>query len=161
MQDYVNELRSLVERATPGLLALSASRSVERPAPGKWSPREIIGHLIDSASNNHQRFVRAQFQDGLVFPGYEQDAWVQAQRYHDIPLDELVALWRAFNLHLARVMETAPESSRLTARTRHNLGDIAWQAPPASEPATLEYFMSDNVGHLKHHLRQIFGPDWH
>lgn len=52
-------------------------------AEGQWSPKQIIGHLIDSAANNHQRFVRAQFTDDLVFPGYEQEAWVEVQHYND------------------------------------------------------------------------------
>ena len=69
MQDYVNELRSVVTRGTPALLALSEADSAQWPSPGKWSPREVLGHLIDSASNNHQRFVRAQLQDDLVFSG--------------------------------------------------------------------------------------------
>lgn len=63
MQIYVNELRLVVERSTPALLALSEANTARHPAPGKGSPREVLGHLIDSASNNHQRFVRAQFQD--------------------------------------------------------------------------------------------------
>ena len=66
MQHYVHELLNVVEHATPALLALSDADSKEHAAPGKWSPREVIGHLIDSASNNHQRFVRARFQNDLV-----------------------------------------------------------------------------------------------
>jgi hypothetical protein len=139
----------------PALLAVPDALTTARPAPGKWSPREIIGHLIDSASNNHRRFVLAQQQDDLVFPGYQQDAWVAAQRYQDAPWEELVSLWRGFNLHLARVMEAAPESERTRPRTRHNLHQIAFRTIPEDQPATLEYFMRDYVDHLEHHLRQI------
>jgi hypothetical protein len=160
MQDYINELRSVVERSTPALLALSEAESAQCPAPGKWSPREVLGHLIDSASNNHQRFVRAQFQDELVFPGYEQDAWVKVQRYQHAPWTELVTLWRAFNLHLARLMAAVPESVRLRVHHRHNLDEIAWQTVPAEEPTTLDYFMRDYVSHLEHHLGQILGSQW-
>jgi hypothetical protein len=160
MQTYVSELRLVVERATSALMAIPSDASRRRPSPGKWSPREIIGHLVDSASNNHQRFVRAQFQDDLVFPGYDQNAWVAAQQYQDAPWAELVALWRLFNLHLARVMEAAPEAARLARRARHNLDAIGWQTVPRDTPATLEYFMADYVGHLKHHLRQILGAGW-
>ena len=61
-------------RTLPGVLAgFSEAESEQRPSPGRWTKKEVIGHLIDSASNNHQRFVRARFQDDLVFPGYEQD----------------------------------------------------------------------------------------
>jgi len=114
--------------------------------------------LIDSASNNHQRFVRAQFQDDLVFPGYDQDAWVLFQAYGDAHWLELVTLWKTFNIQIARIMENSPESVRNALRAKHNLDKLAWQPVPADQPATLDYFMNDYVEHLKHHLRQIF-PD--
>ncbi|HEX9311037.1 MAG TPA: DinB family protein [Gemmatimonadaceae bacterium] len=155
MQDYVIDLRETIEKTTPRLAGMSDESSRRRPAPGKWSPREIIGHLIDSASNNHQRFVRAQFQDSLVFPGYHQNAWVAAQRYQDAPWRELVTLWRTFNLHIAWVMETTPPEQRQRARAEHNLDVLAWQQVPREQPTTLDYFMADYVGHLKHHLAQI------
>lgn len=155
MPEYVAELREAVEQATPILRGLSEERSRLRPQPDKWCPREVIGHLIDSASNNHQRFVRAQFQDDLVFSGYEQDAWVSLQRYRDAPWEDLIVLWRSFNLHIARLMDFVPIDERVRLRPRHNLDELAWKPIPRDEPATLDYFMSDYVAHLKHHLAQI------
>jgi len=152
------ELREAVERVTPLLQQMSEDESRRSPRPGKWCPREIIGHLIDSASNNHQRFVRAQFKDDLVFDGYEQDAWVSLQRYADAPWNELIDLWRNFNLHIARIMQVAPNDERLRKRARHNLDELASKPVPRDEAASLDYFMSDYVAHLKHHLAQIF-PD--
>ncbi len=158
MDAVETELRGVVAAVTPRLLALSEAESSRPPAPGKWSPKEVIGHLIDSAANNHQRFVRAQFTDDLVFPGYEQGAWVASQRYRDAPWKDLVELWRLYNLHLARVAEAIPASVRQQPRSRHNLHEIAWQAVPPDRPATLEDFMRDYVGHLRHHVAQILGP---
>ena len=155
MRGYVEELREAIEHATPILRHMTEEASRRHPAPGKWCPREVIGHLIDSASNNHQRFVRAQFRDDLVFDGYEQDAWVSLQRYSEAPWDELIDLWRNFNLHIARIMQVAPKDERLRKRARHNLDELAWKPIPRDEPATLDYFMSDYVAHLKHHLTQI------
>jgi len=152
------ELREVVAAVTPRLLALSEAEASRSPAPGKWSPKQVIGHLVDSASNNHQRFVRAQFTDDLVFPGYEQGAWVTAQRYETAPWTELVGLWRHFNLHLARVIEAAPASARQKPRPRHNLHELAWTPLPQDQPATLEYFMRDYVAHLRHHVAQILLP---
>jgi hypothetical protein len=159
MKTVETELREAVAAFTPRLLALSESESNRPPAPGKWCPKEVIGHLIDSASNNHQRFVRAQFTDDLVFPGYEQEAWVAAQRYRAAPWSDLVGLWRLFNLHLARVVEAVPASVRQQPRARHNLHELAWQPVAQNQPATLEYFMRDYVGHLEHHIGQILGPE--
>ena len=150
-----DDLVRAVETAAPRLLAMDNEATAQPPAPGKWSPREILGHLIDSASNNHQRFVRAQWQDDLVFQGYDQDAWVSAQRYQDAAWRDLVTLWRAFNLHLAHVMRTVPADVRQQPRVRHNLDQVAFVPVPADQPATLEYFMEDYVRHLQHHLRQI------
>jgi len=158
MSGYVQELRRAIDKSIPVLEKMNDEATRRRPGPSKWSPREIIGHLIDSASNNHQRFVRAQFQEDLVFPGYAQDAWVSVQKYQEAPWNELLALWRSFNLHIARVMEAAPEDQRLRKRKHHNLYELAWRAVPRDTPATLDYFMADYVAHLQHHLDQIIEP---
>ena len=157
---YAARLRAVITAAEPVLLAIEDVDTTRRPGPGKWSPREIIGHLIDSASNNHQRFVRATSREDLVFDGYDQDRWVELQDYQHASWTELVTLWATFNRHLARVMVAIPEDARLRPRTKHTLDRIAWRVVPASEPVTLDYFMSDYVGHLEHHLSQILGASW-
>ena len=159
--DYVSRLRDILDAAEPQLLAIGDDSSCRRPAPGKWCPREIIGHLIDSASNNHGRFVRAGLGGELVFEGYAQDRWVELQHYDDAPWRELVRLWAGFNRHLARVMASIPEAVRTQAHSRHNLHEVAWRPVPESQPATLDYFMADYVEHLEHHLRQVLGDDWY
>ena len=153
-------LRSVLEEATPRLRSISEAEASRPLAPGGWSAREVVGHLVDSACNNHQRFVRAQFSSDLVFAGYDQDAWVAAQAYRESPWLELIDLWSLYNRHLARVMEVAPESVRRRAVRRHNLDEIAWAPVPSDTPATLDGFMADYVDHLEHHLRQILGEDW-
>lgn len=158
--DSATRLRAAVDAGARDLAALTDAESARRPAPGRWSPREVIGHLIDSASNNHGRFVRALSQDDLVFPGYAQDGWVEAQRYAEAPWGELVALWAAFNRHLARVMDAMPTDARTRPRARHNLDQIAFRTLPSGAPATLEWFMADYVDHLEHHLRQVLGATW-
>ena len=144
-----------LRRAAPALLVLDDAATSRRPAPGKWSPREIIGHLIDSASNNHQRFVRMRDRDDLVVEGYEQDAWVEAQRYRDAPWSELVLLWMTYNRHLARVMSVTPAEARDRVRHSHNLHLRAYRPVPADRAVTLDYFMNDYVDHLEHHLGQV------
>ncbi|MEO5823496.1 MAG: DinB family protein [Vicinamibacteraceae bacterium] len=152
--EYAPRLRDAIAHATPLLLALDADASATPAAPGKWSAREIVGHLIDSAANNHQRFVRGQLQDDLVFLGYAQEDWVRVQHYADAPWEELVALWRLYNLHLARVMEHTPADRRLSPRAHHNVQEIGFAAP-IEATATLDGIMLDYVEHLVHHLRQL------
>jgi DinB family protein len=154
--EIAQALRTVVEEARPRLARIDEAASAREPAPGKWSPREIIGHLIDSAQNNHGRFVRAQLSDDLVFAGYAQTDWVRLQRYNKREWSALVDLWAAYNIHLAHVIAHIPAEIAERPRVKHNLHELAWQAVPADSPATLAYFMADYIGHLEHHLRQIW-----
>jgi hypothetical protein len=93
---------------------------------------------IESASINHQRFIRAQFQDNLVFPAYASEDWVRVQNYQEAPWEELLTLWRSYNLHLARVMAAVPEEVRRRKQVEHNLDEIGWQAVAKGEETTLD-----------------------
>ena len=155
MQDLLDDFRATLAAESVRLMAMSDAAAGMAPAMGKWSPKEVIGHLIDSAANNHGRFVRAQIADDLVFPGYDQDAWVKMQRYNQRPWMDLVALWRSYNTHIASVIEGIPQDRLSLQRTRHNLDEIAWRTVPREQPVTLEYFIRDYVAHMKHHLAQI------
>lgn len=157
MQDFLSDFRNTIEDAAARLLSLSEKDSETPREAGKWSPKEILGHLIDSATNNHVRFVKAQLTEDLLFPGYEQEEWVRLQRYNEEPWTLLVQLWRHYNLHLAHVMAAIPETSLKTARKEHHLDQIAWRTVPKDQPVTLEYLIRDYADHLKHHLRQILG----
>lgn len=154
-RDVLEDFRRTIETAAVRLLAMSEKESEVAPAEGKWSPKEVIGHLIDSAANNHQRFVRAQFKDDLVFPGYQQNEWVRAQRYNEESWPRLIELWKAYNLHLLHVMAFVPEEILKAERAEHNLDKIAWQTLRTDEPTTLEYLMLDYIGHLKNHLKAV------
>lgn len=157
-------LRSAVNAAEPQLRAMTDAQSGRAAAAGTWSPKQIIGHLIDSAANNHQRFVRGALQDELVFPGYAQEAWVALQQYQGASWPDLLTLWASYNRQLAVVMSAIPAEDRLRVRARHNLEQIAMSAPTGEANATLDYLMSDYVDHLEMHLGQILGqilgPDW-
>lgn len=109
MQSLIEEFERTIKESYDRLSKITESDSEKPRAAGKWSRKEIIGHLIDSASNTHQRFVRAQLTDNLSFPGYEQDAWVKCQHYQNESWVDLVQLWRSHNLHLLHVVSCLPE----------------------------------------------------
>jgi hypothetical protein len=157
--NYVQELLDTVTQAEAWLRGVAEADAERRPAPGKWCAKEIIGHLIDSAANNHQRFVRGRWQEELVFPGYEQDVWVGVQEYAVAPWPALLNLWVSYNLHLGRVMRSMPPEIRLRERHRHNFDQLAWRPVAQGTPTTLDYLMQDYVGHLQHHVRQLHALD--
>jgi hypothetical protein len=156
MEEWIADFRQLVEETELRLLSLSESQSSQPLAPGKWSAKQTVGHLIDSAANNHQRFVRGQFTDDLMFPGYNQEEWISSQHYDDEPWQFLLTLWKSYNLHLAHIMAATPAGVRHQPRQRHTLDKIAFNTVDSSAPATLDYLMRDYVDHLKNHLDQIF-----
>jgi hypothetical protein len=112
----------------------------------KWSKKEILGHLIDSAANNHQRFVRAQLSKELSFPGYEQESWIRVQHYQTASWKDLISLWENYNRHIAHVISTMP------ADVLNNICIVG-----NGEPVTLLFLVEDYVRHMEHHLKQIFG----
>ena len=144
-----------MDHAARSLAELGDSAAGRAPAPGKWSAKQALGHLVDSATINHQRFVRAAAGEGLVFETYDQDRFVELQGPDDIEWGELLDLWRLLNRHVARVMECVPEGLLERPHAVHNLHQVAFRVVPAGEPATLGYFMRDYVEHVLHHLRQI------
>jgi len=151
--------RQTIETAALRLRDIPEDQSHVKRREDKWSPKEIIGHLIDSASNNHQRFVRAQLGSELVFQGYEQADWVKKQRYNEEPWDQLIQLWKHYNLHLAHLISVIPEQTLAQSRPQHNLDRIAFETIDKEQSATLEYFVRDYVAHLRHHLGQILGEN--
>jgi DinB family protein len=141
MLEVANDLRTALDTSQRLLQIDDASAS--RASNGKWSKKEILGHLIDSAANNHQRFVRLQFETGLALPGYQQSNWVNAQRYRERKWADLVELWVVYNRHLAHVIEHVD---------RNALQNV-WNSPGG--PVDLEFLMRDYVTHLNHHLQQL------
>jgi hypothetical protein len=139
-----HELQQLAEAATAALRRINDSEAALATGPGKWSRKQIVGHLIDSATNNHHRFVRAQEGAELVFPKYEQEHWVAVQGYDETPWEELIALWGSYNRHLARVIARIP-SEKLAVVCR--IGPY--------EPVTLGFLVEDYLVHLKKHLTQL------
>jgi hypothetical protein len=153
---FIGEFITTVNLAADLLLQMSDELVSKKTSPDKWSKKEMLGHLIDSASNNHKRFVLAQYKDDLIFEGYEQDKWVEAQKYNKSDWILLVNLWQNFNNHIVHVMKNTTFEVLTRKHSKHNLHKIAWEAVPENEETSLEYFYKDYINHLKHHLNQIF-----
>jgi len=140
----LNLLRDLVQRVPGRLQGLSKDTVESKPTPSTWSPKEELGHLLDSAANNHQRIVRAQFEDNPAMPGYEQNRWVAVHAYQRRDWKELIDLWQALNRQLLAAAEAVPDSA--WSRTLTIAG---------SEPLTLQFVFDDYVDHMLHHLQHL------
>jgi len=143
MESVSKDLLSAVASADR-LRQIDESAASAPRAPGKWSRKQVLGHLVDSAANNHQRFVRLQLGPRIDLPGYDGDGWVRVQRYQDRPWLEIVQLWQTYNTQLASVIRSVDPKS---------LQNV-WHTPDGKD-LTLEFLMRDYVTHLRHHLDQI------
>jgi hypothetical protein len=144
MKELSEKLLSLVEATEPRLRKISDRGSIQPILPSGWSRKQVIAHLIDSASNNHQRFVRAALQTSLDFPGYDQSGSVRVQAVQGADWKLLVSLWAAYNRYLSHVIAQLPASKLKTAC---RIG--------SSDAVTLEFLVTDYVKHLVHHLGQL------
>lgn len=147
MSALSDELSALVGSVTGGLRELSGSDVKSPRSAGGWSEMEILGHLVDSAANNHQRFVRAQHVATLEYPSYDQEAWVASQRYADADWSNLVELWLAYNRHLAHVLSVMPPE-QLDTPVR-----VDWYGEPTLIP--LSRVADEYLVHVRHHLEQL------
>jgi hypothetical protein len=145
--DTIKELERLLIFVPPALRRIPEPVFAHKPQPGKWSRKEILGHLIDSAANNHQRFIRARYEN-TPFLVYNQDRWNELNYYAALPQEQLITFWTAYNQHLLELMKRIPESEH---------GEICDTGGPG--PVTLGWLINDYLAHLKHHLEQII-DDW-
>ena len=144
VQSLADELIRVVDEAATELRAIDEMLATSKRRPDVWSVKEIVGHLIDSAANNHQRFVRAQQVAELSLQGYDQDAWVRSQDHQSRLWPELLEFWVLYNHHLSHTIRCIPESA-LSVRCR--IG--------TNEAVTLRFLVEDYMVHLRHHLKQI------
>jgi hypothetical protein len=142
MQALSHKLLALIEVAAPQLARVDETASATPVRAGGWSRRQLLGHLIDSASNNHQRIVRASLQRELNFPGYDQNGNVRVQHFQTASWPMLLEMFLAYNRFLVHVIAHIPETKL------HTICRIGAEAP-----ITLEHLAKDYVKHLEHHLK--------
>lgn len=145
MEQLAAELASIIDKYISGLRALSADRYSHKPSPAKWSKKEILGHLIDSAQNNIRRFIVAQYEDKPKIV-YNQDKWVSLTGYQQYNLPDLVQLWWLLNKHISHLLKNISAETAERESQSENLHTIKWLA-------------EDYIKHLLHHLHQILDLD--
>ena len=146
MREVTERLNYLIE-ALPIRVKQFSEQEFSAQISNKWSKKEILGHLCDSATNNHHRFIKIQFesQPFEIVP-YNQNNWVLIQNYQALPIFEIVSLWTTLNRHIVRVISEILEDKLLYLC---DIGD--------SKSITLTELIQDYLRHMDHHLRQIFG----
>ena len=136
-------LRQTIDREISALRTLTDEKATRPPKPGSWSPKQELGHLIDSAANNHMRFVVAATEGAYEGAGYTQDRWVEAHGYQDLPWMEIVEFWYRYNLLLVHLVGRISEE-RMESR-----------CVVGSSAVTLRFLIEDYVLHMQHHVDHV------
>jgi hypothetical protein len=148
----INGYREVVDSFGKQLFETDDAIATIKLAEDKWSLKEIIGHLIDSASNNHQRFVRLQSGDLQDFPPYDAEVWIKVQKYNGMDWGLLVSLWYNLNFLLLNIIENTDEKAYGNVWIRNGDGISFMQLVP-------DYFkhMELHIGHFKNRLNEVHG----
>ena len=137
--DRINHLTNTI---TPLLLKIPENEISNKPSPDKWSKKQIIGHLVDSAANNHRRFIAARIESvPIIF--YNQDEWNNLSHYNEIDTRGLIHLWEHYNNLIAHIVRHIPTA------------DLNRKCRTGASEHTLGFLVTDYVVHLEHHLRQL------
>lgn len=148
LQTSIERLAYLANNVPAKMRQMEDDELQHKPAPDKWSKLEILGHLIDSAANNLQRFVRIQFEDTPHIV-YDQENWNTYSYYNTMTQEQIVNMWQIINQHLLHIMQNIP-NDKLERKCMTN----------DPEPLTLRFLIIDYIAHMEHHLKQIFGTSY-
>lgn len=141
-ETLAKQLTQIIEHSLVQFESITDELWNNKPTPEKWSKKEVLGHLADSAMNNILRFVRIKQGDQTNI-WYDQNFWVKASDYENQNLASVKTLWKSLNLQIARVWTNIDEAY------------LQKTIPVNDEVYTLQFLMEDYIDHLNHHLRQI------
>jgi hypothetical protein len=142
LQRVIDSLNEWVIKLPQEFILMSEAEVSERPQPHKWSRKEIVGHLCDSAINNLERFIKIQYEEQpYILPKYNQELWVNLQDYQNTSIEEIVLLWSSLNKRIVKVIATIPNDklSYLCDLGNHQL-------------MTFEWLIQDYLEHMEHHI---------
>lgn len=143
IQETINRLDHLLKTIPSLLEQIPEAEFKNKPKPEKWSKQEIVGHLIDSATNNHQRFIRIQFENDPKIV-YEQDDYVKYNHYNNLSKEHVIKFWTLYNKHILEIIKRIPEENlKRTGLTN------------STDKLTLEWLINDYVIHLEYHMKQV------
>ncbi len=142
IEKALNRLEYIINLTPKMLTEISAENMSTKPSPTKWSKKEIIGHLIDSATNNHHRFVRGQFEN-IPEISYDQNNWNEFSFYNQIESKQIISFWTIYNKQIIEIIKRIPKEN------------LEKQIKIGNNILTLEFLIIDYVEHLEHHLKQI------
>jgi hypothetical protein len=146
MKNTVKELNSIVDLFSMKIAGMAEYEFSAKPLPHKWSKKEVLGHLIDSAQNNLRRFICGQYEEKPPHITYHQDFWVTANGYQAMAKDDVIRMWVLINQRIANVLSSMPAEKYTlncnTGKDKEQLRSLQWLA-------------EDYVKHMKHHLNQI------
>ena len=141
MQTTSSQLLTAIIEYLPELNALTDEESSIKPLPNKWSKKELIGHLVDSAQNNIRRFIVAQYEENPIII-YKQDNWVSMNNYQSYSLKDLIQLWYLLNKQICSILDNSSE-------------DILQRTCQTESLQTIDWLAKDYIKHMQHHLHQI------
>ena len=146
MKNTVQELDQIISQFKNKINAFSDAELSAKPLPNKWSKKEVLGHLIDSAHNNFRRFICGQYETTPSKIAYDQDFWVNANNYQSLSKEDVIQLWVLMNKQIAIVLLQMNES---------NYAKVSNVGKAEIKLYSLQFLAEDYVRHLKHHLNQI------
>lgn len=138
-------LKNIVEAEIQRFENISEEQWSHKSSPEKWSKKEILGHLCDSALSNIRRFVITQYKENENIV-YDQNFWVKAQNYQNIPTLDIINLWKFLNFQIVNTVENIPDEALQRTCNMTKTGPQIF---------TLEFIINDYIGHLQHHLKAI------
>ena len=143
IEKTIKSLKFLCEKIPPLLDEIPEEEFSKKQAPEKWSKKEILGHLIDSATNNHQRIIRVQFEEKPHI-AYNQDEWNRTSRYNEMDKSHLIRFWTLYNRHLIELLSRIPDKDLEKELVIHEPRSV-----------TIGFVINDYIVHLEHHLHQL------
>lgn len=150
MEKIVHELTSIIKEFSAKLQAIPEDEFGAKPFLEKWSKKEVIGHLIDSAQNNLRRFIVGQYDSTSIIV-YDQNFWVKANAYQQMNKDEIILLWRLLNERIGAILLNMPSGAYSTELKT---------SKDSAEIHSLEWLAADYVKHMKHHLNQVLAASF-